>query len=111
MAEMQLARRTFKFRFSATNPRDIDLAKRVQQDIDDGVVNMSEVIKGLLREWYKVRDLRGEIPSPDTLLATTWQALPSQPLAPKSHSEHEEEGIDPNDPVARALLSASFDDF
>jgi hypothetical protein len=57
--EPQLAREIFTFRFSAKKPKDVQLAEWIAADIAAGTVNISQVIKDLLYEWYLQRHQTG----------------------------------------------------
>ena len=48
-----IARKRFHgWRFDERNPRDIELAQWVQNDIDDGRINVGEICKDLLYAYY-----------------------------------------------------------
>lgn len=98
-----IALRTFKFKLSPRSPRDVQLAEWMKADLEQREVNLSDVVKGLLFLWYKLRATLGYIPAPEDLL--NMAVTPQGSLYNKDHFEEPEEGIaDPNDPLTRKLL-------
>ena len=88
----------FAFRFSERKPRDIALSQWIAEDIDRGEVNVSEVVKDLLYEWYLRRREVGDL-------------LPRQVAGQVvgSGPNGGERLEDPNDPLVRRMAGISFE--
>jgi hypothetical protein len=93
-----LAKESFRFRFSDRKPRDIQLSHWIAEDVDNGRVNVSEVIKELLYAWYIRRH------SEDGSLLP-----PGMPAMGLAEMEAPEEVEDPDDPLVQRFVNLSFD--
>jgi hypothetical protein len=96
-------RDSFRFRFSGRKIRDIQLKQWIAEDIENGQVNVSEVIKDLLYAWYVQQHNGGNGLMPPIL------SIGAATSQPPNHAGETHE--DPNDPLVRAFANISFDEF
>lgn len=85
----------FAFRFSTRKPRDVALSRWIAEDIANGDVNLSEVVKDLLYDWYLQRKDTGEI-------LTRRVGI--------EHSNGGQEREDPTDPLVQRMAGLSFEE-
>jgi hypothetical protein len=97
-------RDSFRFRFSNRKLRDKQLMQWIAEDLEEGQVNISEVIKDLLYAWYCQRHSGGSGLLPPMLAIASGSS-------PKSDSKQPENLEDPNDPLVQAFSNISFDEF
>jgi len=101
----------FYLRLSATDPRDIQLARWIKADTSHRAVNISAVIKQLLYAWYELRWRLGTIPAPTMAHIGEGAVLPGPAPYRALPSRAEEEREDANDPLIRRMLSMSFEEW
>lgn len=96
-----IARKRFHgWRFDKRNPRDVELAEWVQNDIDSGRINVGEVCKDLLYAYYVYVRGKGEYVGGGTLFLGLFREMLENSLeemlssfklaAPKAPEEEEE---------------------
>lgn len=85
----------FAFRFSDRKPRDVALSRWIAEDIASGEVNVSEVAKDLLYDWYLQRKETGE-------------SLTRRAPGPSPNGGQEWE--DPTDPLVQRMAGLSFEE-
>lgn len=102
MSGKSRGRDSFRFRFSDRKLRDKQLRQWIDEDIESGEVNVSEVAKDLLYAWYMQRRNGGSA-LPPPMMGVTGASSNSE----SKQAEHIE---DPNDPLVQAFANISFED-
>ena len=102
--------RGFHFKLIRSNPRDAWLVERMAADLVTGDVNISELIRCLLFDYYRQREATGStLPA----LMAPGYLIPSQLSQPRALPEPkpvEEEFERFDDPLVMSFLNPGFDE-